>query len=67
MSILRIKELEAQLERRDSHIAVLEAKTAAYPALLDSLTYLRNCIEDGMQPAMREVNDAIRQATGGAQ
>lgn len=37
---------------------------AAAPDLLDSLIYLRNCIEDGQQPALREVNEAIRKATG---
>jgi len=40
---------------------------SAAPELLDSLIYLRNCIEDGTQPAMSEVNAAIRKATGGAQ
>lgn len=37
---------------------------AAAPDLLDSLIYLRNCIEDGTTPAMREVNAAIAKATG---
>jgi hypothetical protein len=37
---------------------------AAAPELLDSLIYLRNCIESGTQPAMREVNAAIEKAIG---
>ena len=37
---------------------------AAAPELLDGLIYLRNCIETGMQPAMRKVNEAISKAQG---
>lgn len=59
MSLLRIKELEAQLARRDARIAEMETLAAK---LLDSLTYLRNCVEDGREPALSEVNAVIREA-----
>lgn len=40
---------------------------SAAPELLDSLIYLRNCIEDGRDPAMSEVNQTIAKATRGTQ
>ena len=37
---------------------------AAAPELLQALQYLRDCIERGHEPAMRDVNAAIAKAKG---
>jgi hypothetical protein len=38
---------------------------SAAPELLAALMYLRECIEDGVDPAMSSTNEAIAKATGG--
>jgi hypothetical protein len=39
---------------------------ATAPDLLEALTYLRDCIECGREPAMGDVNRSISKATGSA-